>query len=507
MSLLVALPILLPMTAFALGVVASRKPFVQTALALVVGFGLPAFGALLLAEAHRGTPLVLELGGWPSPLGIALVVDRFAALMVLLTGIVALAVTFYVLIELPNAERSRWLLPMMHLLLGGVCGAFSTGDLFNLYVWFEVMLIASFVLLGLGRSALGAEGALKYVVLNLVASTLFLAAAGVVYAMARSLSLGELSMRIPELASTHPELVMLVACLLFVAFGIKAGLFPLFFWLPASYHTLPVGVSALFAGLLTKVGVYAFVRIWTLFFSETPFAAQLVLVASGATMLAGVFGAVTQMHVRRILGFHIVSQIGYIVIGVGLLASRDPDVRRAALAAGLFYTAHHILVKTNLFLAGGVVQRLRGTEVLGKRGGLMETAPWLALLFAIPAASLAGIPPLSGFWAKLAILEASIDAKSYVIVAVALVAGLLTLASMVKVWTKAFWGAVPDDAEELRDPAARRGGRMLGLPMAFLAAMTVAIGLYPDPLFELVDAAAVELLDADAYRLALRVGP
>jgi multicomponent Na+:H+ antiporter subunit D len=212
------------------------------------------------------------------------------------------------------------------------------------------------------------------------------------------------------------------------------------------------------------------------------------------------------MHVRRILGFHIISQIGYIVIGVGLLAVGDPAVRRLALAAALFYTAHHILVKTNLFLAGGVVQRLRGSEELGGRGGLMETAPWFALLFAIPAASLAGIPPLSGFWAKLSIIEASLAARNYWIVAIALAAGLLTLASMVKIWTKAFWDAVPAEAAPA-GPEPLRTARLLGVPMALLALLTLAIGLYPQPLFALVDAAAGQLLDPEAYRLALGVRP
>jgi multicomponent Na+:H+ antiporter subunit D len=424
--------------------------------------------------------------------------------MVLLTGIIGLAATLYVLVEIPERTRSSSLLPVMHLLLAGVGGAFVTGDLFNLYVWFEVMLIASFVLLALGRDPASREGTLKYVVLNLIASTLFLAGTGVIYALTRTLSLAELSRRMPELATGEPALVLLVAGLFFVAFGIKAGLFPLFFWLPPSYPTLPVGVSALFAGLLTKVGVYAYVRIWTLLFTESPWASEIVLYAAGATMLAGVFGAVSAMHVRRILGFHIISQIGYIVVGVGMLAADDPGVRRMALAAALFYTAHHILVKANLFLAGGIVQRLRGSEQLGTRGGLLESAPWFALLFVIPAASLAGIPPLSGFWAKLAVIQAVLAAQNFWIVAIALLVGLLTLASMVKIWTRVFWGEAPPTISPAGSDASRTA-RLLALPMALLAFLTLAIGLFPGPLLTLADAAAEQLLDAEAYRLALGV--
>ncbi len=505
MTLLPALPIVLPMAAFAVGLLAHRQARVQTWIALAVGVALPAVGGALLAATAGGAVPVLEMGGWSSPLGIALVVDRLAAVMVLVTGIVALACTVYLLGEISERARSRWMFPMLHLLLAGVGGAFVTGDLFNLYVWFEVMLIASFVLLGLGRGRASVAGTVTYVVLNLIASTVFLAAAGLLYAGARTLHLAELSRRLPELAAADPTLLPVIAGLLFVAFGIKSGLFPLFFWLPPAYPTLPVGVSALFAGLLTKVGVYAILRLGSIGFAEVPYASETLLAVAGATMLAGVFGAVSRMRVRSILSFHIISQIGYIVVGAGLLTESDPAIRRAALGAAIFYTLHHILVKTNLFLASGLILRLRGTEALERRGGLAETSPWLAILFVIPAASLAGLPPLSGFWAKLAVIDVSLAADRFVIVAVALAAGLLTLASMVKIWTKAFWGEAPDELP--RDPSEAGPLRWMPAPMALLALLTLAIGLLPGPLAEFALGTAAQLLDGNAYRTALGVGP
>jgi multicomponent Na+:H+ antiporter subunit D len=218
-------------------------------------------------------------------------------------------------------------------------------------------------------------------------------------------------------------------------------------------------------------------------------------------MIAGVVGAVAQTHIRRILSFHIVSQIGYIVLGIGLLgAAADESVRRLALAAAIFYIAHHILVKTNLFLVAGVIRRLRGTENLGLLGALSSRSPWLAALFLIPAASLAGIPPFSGFWAKLAIIKAAVAAESWFAVAAALFAGLLTLLSMTKIWNEAFWKEAPDDSGTLEPgtPAAA-----MVVPIVILAALTVAIGLLPQPLFAVADRAAAELLDVAAYSAAM----
>jgi len=224
-------------------------------------------------------------------------------------------------------------------------------------------------------------------------------------------------------------------------------------------------------------------------------------------MVAGVLGAVAQFHVRRILSFHIVSQIGYIVVGLALLGTGDYAARRFAVAAAIFYIAHHILVKTNLFLVAGVIRRMRGTEDLGALGGLSSASPWLAALFLIPAASLAGIPPLSGFWAKLGVIRAAIDADAWLAVGAALFAGLLTLLSMTKIWNEAFWKDRPAD---VAPPPARGRLTAMVVPVAVLAALTIAIGLAPQPLLTVADRAAAELLDAGAYRAAAglaEVGP
>jgi multicomponent Na+:H+ antiporter subunit D len=292
--------------------------------------------------------------------------------------------------------------------------------------------------------------------------------------------------------------------LFLAAFGIKAALFPFFFWLPASYHTPPVAVSAIFAGLLTKVGVYSLIRVFTLLFvQDVGYTHSLILVISGLTMVTGVLGAVAQNEFRRILSFHIISQVGYMVMGLALFTP-------LALAGSIFYIIHHIIVKTNLFLASGVVLQLRGTLELNRLGGLYQRAPVLAWLFLVPALSLAGLPPLSGFWAKLLLVRAGLETGSYLIAATALGVGLLTLFSMTKIWGKAFWGDPPEAAgghaatEEARLPLAAR--LSLYLPMTALALLTVTIGLLAQPVFEISLQAAQQLLDPRIYVQAVLGG-
>ena len=430
---------------------------------------------------------VMQMGGWPAPYGISLVADLLAAIMVLLTGVTGLAVAVYSLGSIDAGREAHGYHPLFHVLLMGVSMAFLTGDLFNLYVAFEVMLMASFVLLSLGGERAQLEGAVKYVTLNLLSSAVFLAAVGVLYGVAGTLNMADLALAVQR--GTAPGLVTTLACLFLVAFGIKAAVFPLFFWLPASYHTPPVAVSALFAGLLTKVGVYALVRAFTLVFTgDTALTHGLILAVAVLTMVTGVLGAAAQFEFRRVLSFHIVSQIGYMVLGLGLFTP-------LALAGTVFYLIHHIVVKTNLFLVAGIVKRLGGTLDLGSLGGLYRRRPALALLFLVPAFSLAGIPPLSGFWGKLVLVKAGLDSGHYAVTATALGVSLLTLYSMTKLWNEAFWKEPP---EESTVAAARVPWTLLG-PVVALAAITVAVGLGAGPVFDLASRAAAQLADPSQY--------
>jgi multicomponent Na+:H+ antiporter subunit D len=495
MTGLLVLPILIPLVTAGVSLLARRLPAAQRGLGLAGSTALLIASLLLLRAVEREGILVVQIGNWPAPFGITFVADLLSAIMVVLAAAIGFAVVLYSLASVDPGREAFGYYPLYQILLMGVCGAFLTGDIFNLFVWFEVMLVASFVLLALGGERAQMEGAIKYVTLNLVSSVLFLSAVGVLYGSAGTLNMADLAQVLRDARS--PGLITSIAMLFLMAFGIKAAMFPLFFWLPASYHTPPVAVSAVFAGLLTKVGVYALLRVFTLIFvQDVAHTHTIILALSGLTMLAGVLGAMVQQEFRRILSFHIVSQIGYMTMGLGLFT-------RYAVAGSILYIVHHIIVKTNLFLVSGVSQLVHGTGDLDRIGGLYRAYPAVSVFFLIAALSLAGVPPLSGFFAKLALVQAGLAAEQYAIVAVALFVGLLTLYSMTKIWAEAFWkepaGTPPPDAHR---PEA---GRLL-VPIVFLAGLTLAIGAAAGPVFELALRAADQLMDPSEYIRAVLGG-
>lgn len=501
MTLLI-LPIIIPLGAAILSLLAWRHVVVQRVASVIGAAGLLASGLWLVAATRTGEILVVQIGNWPAPYGITLVADLFSALMVAVGGLMGLAVAVYSLATIDRGREGFGYHALLQALLAGVTGAFLTGDIFNLFVWFEVLLIASFVLLALGGGRRQIEGAIKYLILNLIASALFLIAVGILYAMAGTLNMAHLSVVLE--GNPRPALMTAVAMLFLVAYGIKAAVFPVFFWLPASYHTPPVAVSAIFAGLLTKVGVYALIRVFTLLFvQDIGFTHHTILLpVAGLTMIVGVLGALAQHEFRRVLSFHIVSQIGYMVMGLALFTP-------LALAASIFYVVHHIIVKTNLFLVSGIVLRLQGTLELDRLGGLYRTRPLIGLVFLVPALSLAGLPPLSGFFGKLALLQASLEVGSYGIAAVAVVVSLVTLMSMTKLWNEAFWKEPPDGAPDGREalhPTWAGRAALVG-PVVVLAGLTVLIGIGAETVFSLADLAARQLIDREPYiRAVLGVG-
>ncbi len=495
MSVLLVLPIVLPLATAILGLVLPRTTRVQQSVAATGAVAHALAAAALLAAVARHGVQAVQAGGWPAPFGITLVADLTSALLVLLTGVLGVAVTVYALADVDAARHRRAFLPVLQVLIMGVSGTFLTGDLFNLYVWFEVLLLASFVLLTLGGERAQLRAGFHYVALNLAGSTVFLIAAGLVYGSAQSLNFADLATRLPALHAERPQLVLALAFLLLVAFGLKAAVFPLGSWVPQAYPAPPAAVAAIFAGILTKVGVYALLRVFTLCFPPLPALQALLLWLAGLTMVLGVIGAVAQTDLRRVLAFHSISQIGYMLLATALVAGASPTARPVAVVAVLVFMVHHGLVKSNLFLVSGAVGTLRGTTRLQPLGGLAGGAPLLAGLFFVAALSLAGLPPLSGFWAKLTVVQASFGARQWVLAAAALGTGLLTLLSMVKIWNEAFWKAPPIEPAAPAPPlrAARCG------PIIGLVVLTAALGLWPAPLLDLARRAADQLLARQAY--------
>lgn len=494
MSWLLAAPILIP---FATAIVVFLAPMRWLGVAGVLAL-LAASISLVVEVASRGV-IATQIAGWPAPFGITLVADHLSAFMVVITAILGLAAAIYALPELERPQRAGGFDPLFQILLGGMCGAFLAGDLFNLYVWFEVMLIASFALLVLGGRARQLDAAVKYATLNLFSTALMLAGVGLLYGLTGTLNMADLHLQVREI--DNPGLLSAIAGLFLVALGVKAAVFPLFFWVPATYHTPPVAISAMFAGLVTKVGVYALLRVFTVIFThDVGYTHSVLLGVAALTMVTGVLGAVSQNEFRRILSFHSISQIGYMVLGLGLWTP-------LALGGAIFFMAHHSVVKANLFLVSGAVARLAGSYQLKELGGLYRARPLLAFLFLVSAFALGGMPPLTGFWGKLVLVKATLEVGHYLLAAIALAVGLLTLLSMAKIWTEAFWKPRPDGAGVLPPAPGWSESVLLLAPIGALAGLILASGLWFEPILAFVVSAGEQLMDPTAYvRAVLEVG-
>ncbi len=499
---LLILPILLPLCAAVAGIVLPKTRLMQAGLSFLTTSLLLLLSLAIFGIVSDGTIITVSLGGWPAPFGIVMVADLLAAAMLCVTAVIALAASVYAFADIDDHRMRYGFYPFLHFLLCGICGAFLTADLFNLYVWFEVMLISSFAMLSLGGGKRQLYGTIKYISLNLISTLLLLSAIGLLYGMTGHLNLASLSLAVPQVENQN--LVTATAVLFMVAFGIKAAVFPLFFWLPASYHMPPVTVSAFFAGLLTKVGVYALYRVFTLVFThDVQWTHTILLWVAGLTMVTGVLGAAVQSNIRRILSFHIISQIGYMIMGLALFT-------KAAIMGGVFYIIHHIIVKANLFLIGGIIERRTGKPFVQNMGGLYMAAPWFSLIFLIPALSLAGMPPLSGFWAKFVLISAGLELHSWFIVAAALFTGLFTVFSMIKIWNEAFWKKNPEGINtslfaqngqtgSCSPPRSRVGQLCLLAPCVALALLTVWIGLWPQPFLSVANDIAEQLVNKEQY--------
>jgi multicomponent Na+:H+ antiporter subunit D len=492
-SRLVPLPLLLPLLGAAVSILAGRSRTVQRIVGVTVLTAALAVSVALLVEVDRHGPLVARDGGWPAPFGITLVADRFAAIMLVVALLMLLAVLVYAIGE-PGAERNHVGFQSVYLILAaGVSLAFLTGDLFNLFVAFEMMLTASYVLLTLGGRREQVRSGMTYVVISLLASTLFVTALALLYSATGTLNMADLSVRMQQLPG---GIQSAFAALLIVVFGIKAALFPLFFWLPDSYPTAPSPITAVFAGLLTKVGIYAIIRSQTLFFAPDQRPGTLLLVLAGATMLVGIIGAIAQDDVKRILSFDIVSQVGYMVMGLALFTV-------AGLAGAVFYIVQHIVVKTTLFLTAGLIEHTGGSSSLARIGKLLRTAPFLAVMFLLPALSLAGIPPLSGFVAKFALVDAGDASGEYAIVAVSLLVSLLTVFVMMRIWSGVFWSPSESSAGPVSGttPSANRAGGppLMVAPTVVLVVVGLVIAVAAGPLFRLSERTARDLLAPRRY--------
>jgi multicomponent Na+:H+ antiporter subunit D len=486
MIMMLIAPILLPLLSMVILIFTRRWLVFQQTFSLLATIMLTGISLILLLDINSNGIATIQMGSWPAPYGITLIGDLLASIMLLTTSFVAIVVMIYSPGFIDRERQTAGYYPLVFGLLMGVNGAFLTGDIFNMYVWYEVMLTSSFVLIALGGSAEQLRGSVKYVTISFVASIFFVSAIGIIYGQTGTLNMADLANKM----RTWDDMPYINSGLMlfFIAFSIKSALFPFFFWLPASYHTPPVAITALFAGTLTKVGIYTMIRFFSLFVvQDVVFWKTFLLVIAGLTMSIGVMMAASQFDIRKILSFHIISQVGYMVMGLAIFTVNS-------VAAAIFFTVHNMLSKTNTFLAGGLVYQRSGSYDLKYLGGLYKTMPFLAILFFIPAMSLAGIPPLPGFFGKLFLIKGGFEAGQYVITAVAILVGLFTLFSMIKIWNEAYWKKEPNDM-----PEPGRVSKRTLVATTLLAAGVLALGVFAGPVMEICNDAALQITNPDVY--------
>lgn len=477
-------PVAIPLLAAALTLILRRSPLAQRAV--MEGGVMLMLGAsvMLLVGVARGDVAIMAFGGWGAPFGITFVADRLGAALSVVTGVVALAVAIYARADIRARRRKAGFDPLFLGMLAAVNGAFLTGDLFNLYVWFELMLVSALGLITLDRRAAQIGGAIRYAAMSMLGATFILIGIGLLYGETGTLDIAHLGR---TLAGREATLTLSSSAFMLLAgFALKAGLFPLFFWLPASYHTAPISVTAALAGLLTKVAFYACLRVLVVVFgiggiAVVPGIPQLAALLATATMIVSVLAAIAQVDLRRLLAFHILAQVAYLMMGLALASS-------VGLAAAIVYMMHTMLVQTGLFLGAGAIARAQGSYDLRLGAGLVHDRPLFTALFAVMALSLSGVPPLSGFWAKFLVIDAAFRSGAAWLAVVALIVGFLTMYSMSTVWSDAFWGTTSRRKRLIRPiPPA------MMFAMILLGACTIGIGLAFDTVFTYASDAALQL--------------
>ncbi|SJZ80985.1 Na+/H+ antiporter subunit D [Consotaella salsifontis] len=472
----------------------------------VPGFALVfAADVALLFKVATGGPFTMMMGSWRAPFGIAFTLDLMGALFLATAGFVALAAAIFAVVSVDRQEKRYGFFPFLFLMMGGVSGAFVTGDIFNLYVWFEVLLIGSFGLLVLGSRHAQLDGTTKYAFLNLVGTTLFLIAVAYLYGVFGTLNMADIARQAAD--RTENGAVATIAMLFLVAFAMKAAAFPLNAWLPASYHTPRFVVSALFAGLLTKVGVYALIRVLVMLFpAQHAGMAGIVAWIAGLTMMTGALGALAQTDIRRLLNYVVIAGIGTVFAGLAIpqAVGAAPGALASGLSGAIFYALHSIVVMTALYLAAGVIARRTGASTLETVGGLWRESPLLSALCLVFLLAVSGLPPFSGFWPKVMLVRAAFAAELPWLAAAILVSGLILTIASARVFAFAFWRPLPQaggtDTEKSGDFNASVPEHPAPLlPLVALAAFVLAAGVWPEWLSRLTTAAADGVVNPTAY--------
>ncbi|MGM7722584.1 Na+/H+ antiporter subunit D [Metabacillus sp. Hm71] len=486
MNNLIILPIAIPLFAGIILIFFNKNIKIQRWLSAIASLAGIMISCIIVQTVHTNGIQTLEIGNWKAPYGIVFVADMYSSLLVLTTSIIAFTSLLFAFSSI-NMEREKfYFYPGVQFLILGVSGAFLTGDIFNLFVFFEVMLMSSYLLIVLGSSRFQLRESIKYILVNVISSALFVITVAYLYAVTGTLNMADLSVKIAEMGQTG--LLTVISLLFLIVFGLKGALFPLYFWLPGSYQAPPSVVTALFGALLTKVGIYSVTRVFTLIFYHDPsFTHQLLAWLAAFTIIFGVIGAIAYWDVKKIVIYNIITAVGIILFGV---AANTPN----AVEGSVYYLVHDMIIKGALFFLAGAIIAITGTSNLRKISGLIASHPFLGWMFFIAALSLAGIPPFSGFVGKLKIIQGGFEAGEYTISFIVLLSSLLVLYSVMKIFINGFWG------EPKPEMASKKGSaKGMLLPIVILLTLTVAYGLGVEWISPYISQATETLLDPTIY--------
>ncbi|MCR2805355.1 Na+/H+ antiporter subunit D [Paenibacillus soyae] len=489
MNNLLVLPLLIPLCTAVLLVFLARHVRLQRVISTLSGILNIGVAAILLAQVKREGIQTLYMSGWVPPYGIVFVADMLAALLVLTTAVIGLFILLFSFRSIGEERERHYYYPLLQFLLVGVSGSFLTGDIFNLFVCFEVMLISSYALIVLGGTKVQLRESIKYMLINILSSALFVAAVAYLYGVTGALNMADLAQRVE--AAGQGGVLNVIAILFMIVFALKAGLF-LFFWLPGSYGAPPTAIAAVFAALLTKVGLYALMRTFTLiFYHDHGVTHTWIGVMAGATMALGAFGALAYRDIPRILNYNVLIGVGFIAFG--LAAATDDSLDGAVL-----YLLHDMVAKGLLFLLGGMIISAAGTKQLSEMGGLIKRHPSLGWMFFATALAIAGIPPFSGFAGKLMIIRGGFEDGQYTLAALSLASSFVALYSLLRLFMAAFWGEEkPEPAVEKEPKRASDPWRLL--PAAGLFVLVVLMGVGAEWIYEFAREAGNTLAQPSIY--------
>lgn len=487
------IPILIPFFAGMVLMFLQKNIPLQRFLSLVTLGAATTVAFFVMLKVQQDGMLTVTFGNWPAPFGITMVADGLSTMLVFTSLLLGFFIAWYSFETIGTGREKHFYYPGLMFILVGVTGAFTTGDIFNLFVFFEVLLMASYLLIVLGGEKQQLRESIKYILVNVVSSALFVIAVAYLYSVVGTLSMADLAVKVAEIE--QPGVITTIAVLFLMVFGLKAAVFPLYFWLPSSYGAAPMPVLALFGALLTKVGIYAITRVYTLIFvHDLSFTHELLMALAILTIVFGSIGALATFNAKQIIIYNIVIAVGVILYGIA-------QMNETAVEGALFYLVHDMIIKAALFMLVGVLIYVTGTSNLRNMGGLMKTYPVFGWTYLIAAFGLAGIPPLSGFVGKLLIVQGGFEAGNIWMTIVLLASSLLVLLSVIRIFLYAFWG------EEGQTVAINKGSyRNMMLPTVILVALSVVYGVGSEWVVPFMDNAAKMLMDPSVYVDAVMKG-